>query len=350
MSLCHEEISGQENGLLLAADIGGTKSDIAIFRPNLSCTVPVYKKRYLNRNFSGVLELVDSFLASSNYVPTVGCLAVAGIVRGNCVQMTNLPWKVDGVDIEKRFGFKRITIINDMTGLCSSLPQLATDDLFEIQRGTRQKGGVRAVVAVGTGLGEGLFAEIDGRGFPWGTEGGHVDFAPVDDVQLSLLKWMQGRGEHVNYEMVIGGVGLSDLYDFCREYYKLSGSSHISEAMGKQQDRTPLIIDGVLNDPPCSLCIKVIELFLTILGGEAGNLALKVYADGGLYIGGGIVPRLLGKISFTGFLESFRNKGIMADMLSNIPVYVIKKEDAGLVGAACFAANSFFVSTTLSDP
>ncbi len=324
---------------IFAADIGGTKSEMAIYPLTGGESGALVQKRYVNAEFSGIMPILEDFLANVEQLPRLACLAVAGVVKGDKAQMTNLPWKVDSRRLEERFGFPRVVLINDLTAVGSSLAMLEPGDLLEIQAAPGEAGGVRGLIAPGTGLGEGLLVECGGEEFVRGSEGGHTDFAPVDEEQIALLTWMRKKRQPVSYEMLIAGPGLANLYDFCREYHQLEPSAWIVKAMGRAEDRVPVIVAGVVGatgssgEQPCPLCRRVIDLFLSILGSEAGNLALKLYAKGGIYLGGGILPRLVGHVPFDGFLQSFHAKGQMAGFMRDVPVNVILRRDAALIGA-----------------
>ena len=327
---------------LFAADIGGTKSELALFPLVGQDCVPLAQRRYFNGDYSHLEEIISHFLSETNQFPEIACIAVAGIVTGKRAKLTNLLWEIDCSRLEKRFGLKKTTLINDMTAVCSSLPLLAPEDLFTIQQGCSGGGEVKGVVAPGTGLGEGLLVDINGQLLARGSEGGHTDFAPLDEEQFALLSWMQKKKRPVSYEMLIAGPGLANLYDFCREYHNLPETPQVVHSMQQAKDRIPVIVNSAIEEPHCPLCSHVLALFLSILGSEAGNLALKVYARGGIYLGGGILPRLVGKVSFDGFLDSFLEKGQMAGFMKDIPVYLIKRRDAALIGAAGFARKSPF--------
>ena len=288
------------------------RAELAIFSPAQSKLSWLVKKRYANADFCGIEDIVEGFLAELDQLPQCACFAVAGPVSGDKAILTNLPWEVDCRLLENRFGFHRVVLINDLTAVCGSLALLDSTDLYEIQKGNGSKGEVRGVLAPGTGLGEGLLVEIAGQSFVRGSEGGHTDFGPVDAEQLGLLAWMQKKSKPVSYEMLIAGPGLANLYDFCRNYHQIQESAWIVEALSKAMDRIPVIVagaTGTIGDTSCPLCRRVIDLFLSILGSEAGNLALKLYARGGIYLGGGILPRLMGQFKFDGFLESFSRQG-----------------------------------------
>ena len=324
------------NPTLFVADIGGTKSDLALFRTS-DLRTPIYTQRFINTQYSGVEEIVTQFMATVGSTPAVACFAVAGVVRANTAQMTNLPWKLSGEQLKARFGFTTALIINDLTAVASCLRYLDkenTSEVFLILKGVPEDGAVSGVIAPGTGLGQGFVVDFSGKTFVTGSEGGHTDFAPVDDEQMALLSWMLNVQKPVSYESIIAGPGIARLYDFCKVYHEMGESQDVIDEMAGQVDRTPAIIQGVTRENQCPLCLKVTQLFLRILGSEAGNLALKVYAKGGIYVGGGILPRLVGHISFDGFRENFLNKGLMSELMATIPVMVLLNKDAALTGAA----------------
>ncbi len=318
---------------LLAADIGGTKSALAIFQLLGENDSPIlFQKRYENANFAGIEEVTASFLKECGIRPSIGCFAVAGRINGKLARLTNLPWSIDCEFLEQRFDLHSSYLINDLTALASSLSTLKTEDLLMIQKGQIIQGGVKAVIAPGTGLGQGFVVEINESLFISGTEGGHTDFGPGDDEQLALLEWMRLKKSPVSYEMLIAGPGLMNLYDFYNQTGVCPESLWAKEKMVTFADRTPVIIEGAVTHPPCPLCQKVVELFLSILGSEAANLALKLYATGGIYLGGGILPRLKDNYNFSGFLHNFNNKSLMSELMQTVPVYMILQSDTALSG------------------
>ncbi len=329
--------------LLLAADIGGTKSALAVFdlRNDLGASVPLVQGVYASRDFSGILELVSAFLGESGHAPEYACLAVAGVVGNGQAEMTNLPWTISASLLAERFGFGGVWLINDLTAVCSSLSLLREDDCLELQSGKLDPRGVRAVIAPGTGLGEGFLVRAGGVTWAQGTEGGHGDFAPTDVTQAALLDWM--RRQHpwpvpISYEMLCSGLAIPTLYAFFKES-GMAETKAVRAALAKAEDQTPVIVSGALDgENPCLLCRETVELFLAILGSEAGNLALKLYSTGGLYIGGGIMPRLAGRISFAPLLAAFNNKEKMASLMATIPVRLITRKDTALLGAAGYGA------------
>lgn len=327
--------------LLLAADIGGTKSALAVFDLDDELrSGPLAQSVYASGDFYSILELVRHFLGESGYAPEYACLAVAGVIGKGQARLTNLPWTISESLLAECFGFAGVWLINDLTAVCLSLPLLQANDWIELQLGQEVQGGVRAVIAPGTGLGEGFLIESNGVTWAQGTEGGHCDFAPTDTTQGALLEWMRMRhpGEPISSEMLCSGLAIPSLYAF----FKASGMEErptLRAALARAGDQTPVIVNGALDDQnPCPLCRKSLETFLAILGAEAGNLALKLYSTGGLYIGGGIMPRLAGRISFTPMLAAFNKKEKMEALMATIPLRLITRKDTALLGAAGYGA------------
>ena len=327
---------------LLAVDIGGTKCELAVFSMADPDYVPLASRRYPSRDFGGIEEVIGLFLQETHLKPEYACLDVAGVTGQEVATVTNLPWLIDARRLTKEFGFRDTVLLNDMTAVCASIALLGKGDLLELQRGEEQDGQMIAVIAPGTGLGQGFLLQSESLFFPRGSEGGHADFAPVDEQQIELLSWMKRKSQGpVSYEDLIAGPGIPSLYDFLRETGLTPESEDIRAALEGARDRTPVIINGALGSSPCPLCRATVELFLAILGSEAGNLALKLYAKGGLFIGGGIMPRLVGQVSFAGFLENFLRKGKMEKLMATIPVHLILNKQAALLGAARFGMVAF---------
>ena len=319
---------------LLVADVGGTKCELALFA---DCGVdyePQDRRLYASRDYTCLEEVISAFLADTGVAPVFAALGVAGVVKDDQARITNLPWLIRAESLKARFGFGELVLVNDLTAICAAIPLLREEDLVVLQAGGRQAGQPIGVIAPGTGLGEGLLLQSETVFWPQGSEGGHTDFAPVSDEQIELLRYMGRTAGPVSYEMLIAGPAIPSLYAFYRDKGLIAEQPEIQRQLARAIDPTPIIVAAALADQPCPLCRQAMELFLAILGSEAGNLALKVYARGGLYIGGGIVPRLHGKMSFAGFLENFNRKAKMAELMASIPVQLIVKKDVALLGAA----------------
>jgi len=327
---------------LLAADIGGTKCELAVYSMAKRDFMPLACSRYPSRDYGGIEEIIARFLRETGLKPDFACLDVAGVTEREVATVTNLPWRIDARSLSRLFGFQETVLLNDMTAVCSSIALLGREDLHELQSGEEHSGQMIAVIAPGTGLGQGFLLQSETIFLPQGSEGGHADFAPVDDLQAELLSWMRhNRPGPVSYEDLIAGPGIPSLYDFLWQTGRVPQSETIRTSLTSATDRTPVIVNGGLGASPCPLCRRTIELFLAILGSEAGNLALKLYAKGGLYIGGGIMPRLVGQVSFSGFIENFLNKGKMEKLMSTIPIRLIIKKNAALLGAARYGMATF---------
>ncbi len=324
----------------LAVDIGGTKTDVALFLSSDESFTPVVTKRYSSRRAAGIEEIISDFLAEHRIRCELISIGIAGVVGEDRAQVTNLPWTITKERMAS-LGFSEVSMINDMTAVAASLPLLGEDDLYCLQRGAGAPGPIHAVLAPGTGLGEGFLLHSEQHYYPRGTEGGHTDFAPVNKEQRELLEWLSASsGGIVSYEMVCAGPAISTLYDF----YLAQGateSSEIKKRLSETEDRTPVIVQGAVTGT-CPVCSRALDLFFKILGREGANLVMKLYATGGLYLGGGILPRMVGSVSLVPFLKAFHFPGPMASLLASAPIHVILRRDAALLGTACHGKRLFF--------
>ncbi|MBC8209106.1 MAG: glucokinase [Desulfobulbaceae bacterium] len=323
--------------LLLAADIGASKTDLGIFSLKEPAPSPLFQDRLINNNFSRPEELLAQFISTSGYQPSLACLAIAGLIGDGQTEMTNRHWQLDGQKLTATLGLSHIKLINDLTALSASLLHLHADNLITLQKGmpiAHSQQQIRAVIAPGTGLGQGFFIDAPPFSLAQGTEGGHASFAPCNDLQYRLLRWLQHKDLPISVEQVCSGRSLPTLYQFCLTQGATTNSA-LQQEIKQSTDQTPLIIQGALTTCPC--CRQAVELFLEILGAEAGNLALKLACNHGLFLGGGILPRLHGQISFAPLLAAFQNKAKMSNYLKSIPVHLIMKQDAALMGAAVWA-------------
>jgi glucokinase len=323
----------------LVIDIGGTKTLLAIYSIDDTSLTPLEQVRYRSKEHGGIGEIISDFLGCSAHRPEAVAVDVAGVVSGNGTraQVTNLPWEITTQQLHE-LGFSRAILFNDMTALAASLPLLKKEDLYCLQEGETPSGAVSGVLAPGTGLGQGFLYQTESDCFPSGTEGGHADFAPITPEQHQLATWLAGRiGRIPSYESVSAGPALGVLYDF----YLANGtdcSEDVRQELLQARDRTPVIVDKALSGD-CPACCKALDLFLAILGREAVNLILKVYATRGLFLGGSILPRLAGNYSLQPFMDAFSQPGQMDELLGTVPVNIIMRPDAVLLGAASFGRN-----------
>ena len=262
-------------------------------------------------------------------------MAVAGPVLGQDASVTNLPWAIRSAELTRDLNLRSVLLLNDIEAVAVGIPLLREEDLLTIQEGEAAPGGAMAIIAPGTGLGEAFLTREGESCRVHASEGGHADFAPADDPQIGLLKYLFPRYGHVSCERVCSGSGIPNIYDYLRETGYAAEPPWLAERFARAEDRTPLIVEAAL-DPaaPCPLCLGTLEMFVSILGAEAGNLALKVMATGGVYLGGGIPPRLANILGRGPFLEAFLRKGRFSQLMERIPVHVILNPKAALLGAA----------------
>ena len=320
--------------MLLAGDIGGTKTALAIFSSENGPRAPLTQAEYHSGDYPDLAAVVRTFLAATALPVDSACFDVAGPVLGGRAHATNLPWVLDEAALARELGIPTVRLLNDLEALARAIPLLEPDDLHSLNTGEADPRGTIAVIAPGTGLGE-AFLTWDGtryRAHP--SEGGHADFAPTDDVQIGLLEYMLKRYDHVSYEHVCSGIGIPHLYAFLRERGCEPESPEIAMRLTTASEPTKAICDAALHPTsPDALCAATLDLFLAILGAEAGNLALKVLATGGVYLGGGIPMHIAPAVGRGPCMAAFRAKGRFTELLNRVPVHLIVRR-AALIGAA----------------
>ncbi len=321
---------------VLAGDIGGTKTLLQIADFAHEGYRVLAERRFENQAYRSFSAIVDEFIdenAARDHL-TAACLGVAGPITatsvGEQVKLTNLPWIVDSQTLRKDFGIPKVRLINDFQATGYGVDLLSPTDLVPLQEGITEPGGVRALIGAGTGLGQGLLFWRGDHYEPLPTEGGHVDFAPTDATQLELLRYLWKQYGRASYERVLSGRGLINIYHFlceraqCVEPFKHDGGDHAAAiAQAAAQGN--------------ALALEALQIFVKIYGAQAGNLALTVLATGGVYITGGIAPKILTHIQQGGFIAAFRDKGRMSPILLRIPVYVVTNPAVGLMGTALAA-------------
>jgi glucokinase len=320
--------------LLLAGDVGGTKTDLAVYSVEGGPRKPVAQGEFHSASYPSLEAIAKEFLATVDQPIDRACFAVAGPVIAGHAKITNLPWELDETTSSQELGLRSVRLLNDLEAVARAVPIFTPDDVHTLNPGKPAAGGTIAVVAPGTGLGE-AFLTWDGSSYrPHPSEGGHADFAPSGPTQIELLQYLQERYEHVSYERVCSGIGIPNIYEYLRDSGFGRESPELAEQVGGGADRTHLILDAALRPTaPCPLCIAAVDIFIAILGAEAGNLALKVFATGGVYLAGGIPLRVLAALDKGGVLEAFQRKGRFADLLADVPIHVIVCR-AAIIGAA----------------
>jgi glucokinase len=322
--------------VILAGDIGGTHARLALFDIQQGRLCVHGESMYPSKESRGLDEIVAKFVAEQGPRPTAACFGVAGPVRNGRVETSNLPWVVESATLAKELGLESVLLINDLEANAWGIGALDGEHIVQLNQVKGHPTGNQAVISAGTGLGEaGLY--WDGKRYHvFASEGGHCDFAPRNELETRLLHSLVARFGHVSYERVLSGPGLVNIFHFLRE----SGSGHppawLMEDMIKGDPAAA--ISRAAMDGTCPLSVQALDLMISIYGAEAGNLALKVMSTGGMYIGGGIAPKILPKLSGPLFMQAFLSKGRMQPLLETIPVKVITFEKTALYGAARFVA------------
>lgn len=324
--------------MILAGDIGGTRARFALVKPGAPKAIRTGTLE--SRRFASLEDAIAEFLGKKPPRIRRATLGVAGPVVGNRCTATNLPWVVDGKVVARRCGIGRVELINDLVALSFGALTAPRSKLVVLQGAAPKRSAKNlAVIAAGTGLGEAalVWDAVDERYVSLGTEGGHVDFAPRDAVEIELLLYLQKRFEgHVSYERILSGPGIGALYDFFREARGVRESPAIAARVAAAEDRNAEISKlGVSRESEAAAL--AIDLFVSLYGAEAGNLALKTLAVGGVFVAGGISGFLADVLAKGAFVRSFRDKGRFAALLEKIPVAIVKDSTIGLAGSAYHA-------------
>ena len=324
--------------MLLAADIGGTKTLMGLYQPNGDRPRSRVVREYVTLDFDSLGDIVETFLdeTGSRQIDAV-CIGVAGPVTGLVARLTNVPWLADASVVADRLGDCPVQLLNDLEAMAYAVPVLEPDELAVLQEGVAVPNGNAALIAAGTGLGEALLHNINGRFVPGASEGGHADFAARTPRELALVEELSRVYGRVDVERVISGPGLVNLFRFTHRATDLRTACRV---VGPDVDPTdlPAAISTIALDRRCDRCAEALEMFVAAYGAEAGNLALRSVATAGLYIGGGIAPKILPALESGTFMEAFRDKEPMVDLLRMLPVTIILNAAAGLVGAAVRAS------------
>lgn len=323
--------------MILAGDIGGTNTRLAFFEGTPDRLKPVHIEIFPSAEFSGPTEIVRKFLGSRQVSVDAACFGLPGAVVNGRVETTNLPWVVDSAQMAGDLGVSRIKLVNDLLANAHGIALLEESDFVVLNPGVPGNTGNRALISAGTGLGEaGLYADGCGNYYPFPSEGGHTDFAPRNDLELDLLRYLMGRFEHVSYERVLSGPGLHNIYQFLRDTGRGEEPSWLAEQMA-QGDPSAAISKSAL-EGTSAICVQALDMFVSLYGAEAGNLALKMLATGGVYVGGGIAPKIIRKLSSSTFMKAFSAKGRAGGLVKEIPARVITNDKTALLGAGRVAA------------
>lgn len=322
--------------MILAGDVGGTNARLALVEEGAAGlqTAEVYP----SKDYEGLEDILADFLTAHPAELSAATIGVAGPVQDGRTQAVNLAWPVDAGTLAERVGLERthVSVINDLEANAWGLEVLGAEDLLQLNDGHAEEGGTVALISAGTGLGEAFVTYGPQGPAAQASEGGHVDFAPRDGLQEELLRWLKARGDHVSYERVCSGMGLAAIYTFLRER---SGEPEPDSLAAERRERGdgPAITDAGLSRRD-AVASEALDVMISIYGAQAGNLALTVLATGGVFLGGGIAPRIADRLQEGGFVEAFADKGRMSGLVGRMPVWVILNDRTALLGAARHAA------------
>ena len=323
-------------GYFLAGDLGGTKTLLALYAETDQGYALIREQRFASSDYDDFTGIIADFLRVSEQRPQMAAFGVAGPVAGGKARMTNLGWLIDQELLREQFQFAEVLLLNDLVAVAQAVSILSPEDLSVVNGGTVVPQGSMAVLAPGTGLGEAYLC-WNGTGYAtYPSEGGHADFAPTSEMEQALLSFLRAEHGHVSYELVCSGKGIPNIYRYLTQGAGMKVPAELQEALEAAADITPVLMGQALGKNG-EVARLTLEIFFDILAAEAGNMAIKFLSTGGLYLGGGMLPRLLSAFDPKRFMERFVSKGRMAGLLAAIPVKIIMTERAGLNGVALTA-------------
>lgn len=323
--------------LVLAGDIGGTKTSLALFSINDDKLRMETEHNFPSKKYSGLVPILDEFSVRNNKSIDAACFGVAGPVVDGHVKTTNLPWVIDSQVLRQALRVDTVYLLNDLEAAAYGVFTLDNEEFYTLNEGTMHSTGNKALIAAGTGLGQAILYD-DGRHFhALPSEGGHADFAPRTELEIDLLRYLLARFGHVSYERVLSGPGLFNIYRFLKESRGMAEPPLLAERFAAGDDPAAVISTAALAKE-AEICCTALDLFVSIYGAEAGNMALRFKSARGLYVGGGIAPKILDKLKDGTFMRSFIDKGRYTELLAAMPVQVVLNPQAGLRGAGYYAA------------
>ena len=321
----------------MAGDIGATNTRLAFYSADKGLFQPQYETIHENKDFKNFDDLLKNFLKQHRVEFNGICLGIAGPVVNNKVKITNLDWDIDGEYLKHKHNLQGVWLLNDLKALSYAVLNLPNENLEIIRKGNKIDEAPIAVIAPGTGLGEGFLIWDGCKYQALSSEGGHTDFGPTNIIQEGLLKYLHQKGIRASYENVCAGLGIPNLYAFLRDEGYSEEPDWLREEIARADDMPPVIFNAAVDEKKdCQICKMTVDLFVEILGAEAGNLVLKTLARGGIYIGGGIPPRITPWLKKADFLKAIDNKEPHQELMAQIPVKVILHPAANLIGAAFY--------------
>lgn len=321
-----------EQTIILAGDIGGTKTNLGVYERGGDQPQLLVLESYSSRDAANPNEMIADFLVKHPFPVSSACFGMAGpVIRGRC-KTTNLPWEVTDKEIQEFFNFGSVTLINDLMATGYAVPLLREEELYPVNVVPADKDGAVGLVAPGTGLGISLLVPKEGKLVPLPSEGGHVDFAPTNDKQAQLWDSLRRSSDHVSVERLASGPGIFTIYKWLTGQKRYEEPAWLTERFRTMDPPKAISTAALVEKEPS--CVEAIEMFVSIVGAAAGNLALTAMTTGGIFLGGGILPELLPQLEEAGFMKAFTDKGRFRGLLTGIPVHVILNTQAALLGAA----------------
>jgi glucokinase len=321
-----------EKGLVLAGDIGGTKTNLGLFSKDKENPILIVMETFSSPEAPDLEHIIRKFLHVHPATVSSACFGIAGPVIDGKSKTTNLPWEVSQDRIQRQFSFQHVRIVNDLSATAMAVPLLNTDEFFPLNQPASAKGRHLGLIAPGTGLGIAMLMYDEDRYVPISSEGGHSDFAPNGDAEADLWKYLHRRYGHVSIERVVSGRGLVNIYEWLKDSGRVNESERFGQKL-KEADPAIAITEAALSNRNPG-CVEALDRFVSIFGAVAGNVALFGLTTGGIFLGGGISPKILPKLKENIFMKAFVNKGRFKEFLEGIPVKVILNDKAALIGAA----------------
>jgi len=323
--------------MLLAADIGATKTILALYSSDHEIYTPLTESEFLTSEFPDLESLVAYFLREKKATVSSASMGIAAPIKNGQATMINMPWVVSEKQLKKALGIARVRLLNDLEAIAYSVPILRESDIHTLHKGIPDPKGSIAVIAPGTGLGEAFLIWSETGYNSYASEGGHTDFAPSNPMELELLRYLWTKFDHVSYERVCSGPGIYNIYNYLKTSGNAEEPAWLASELAGSDDPTAVIVNAAKSqERSCRICEMTVDIFTSVLGAEAGNLALKVLSTNGVFIGGGIPPRILNFLIHGKFMQLFKNKGRESFIVSDIPVHVVLNQKAGLLGAAYY--------------
>lgn len=324
---------------ILAGDIGGTKANLALYEVEARGSLALIdERRYVSHDYESLESLIEEFIKGHDRELRAACFGIPGAVVDGEARLPNLPWLVSRKNLAAALKLNEVHLINDLEATAHGIGALDASQIVTLNEGEAEGRGNLALMAAGTGLGEAALFWDGARYRVAASEGGHADFAPRNKLEMELLAYLLTKHQRVSYERVLSGPGLVNVYNFFKESGRAAEPAWLAEALAASDDQAQTIAEAALAEK-AELCVRALELFVTIYGAQAGNLALIFKATGGVYVGGGIAPKIIGKLGDGLFMKAFKAKGRLSPLVAAMPVHVIMNPKTALIGAAHYAVN-----------